>query len=352
MSLNGFRKEIDALDEQIVQLLRKRVGVAREIGATKAQVHQPVYDPAREANLFRRIYDLAEGEVPQESLHSIYAEIISACRAVQSIRAAYLGPAYTNTYLAAVKLFGTVADLRPCRTVEGIFDVTERGETQLGVVPIENSINGVVGETCDCLLSTSLKVCAQMFLPVHHSLLAHCMPDEISVVYSHPQVFAQCRDWIRDNLPTVEQIVTSSTAAAAERAAREEHTAALAPSVAAEPHGLKILAEKIEDRTDNRTRFYVVGPTAAEPTGRDRTSIVFSVPHRSGSLHRALSPLDDHGINMTMIQSRPARDRLWEYVFFVDFEGHIADPKVQVALEELEKQGPHVKIIGSYPAIE
>lgn len=350
MSLDELRQAIDETDEQLVKLLCRRVDIAREVGRVKSQSDSPVYDPAREARLIRRIIDLSGGAVPVESLRAIYREIISTCRAVQTLRVAYLGPPYTNTYLAAVRHFGSTSDLRPCRSVEEIFAMTERGDTQVGLVPIENSLNGVVGETCDELIRSNLRICAETLLPVHHALLARCSQAEITVVYSHPQVFAQCREWLRENLAEAEQVAMSSTATASDRAAHEATAAALAPAIAADAYGLNVIAENIEDRPDNRTRFFVVGPDDAAPTGQDKTSIVFSLAHRAGSLHQALAPLHEHGINMTLIQSRPSRDRLWEYVFFVDFEGHRTEAKVRQALSALEAQGIRIKVLGSYPA--
>jgi len=268
------------------------------------------------------------------------------------LKVAYLGPPLTNTYLAAMKQFGSTAYLIPCRTVEDIFDATERAETHVGIVPIENSLNGVVGETCDCLLETPLHICAEAYLSIHHALLAKCRLEDITVLYSHPQVFAQSRDWLRENLASVEQIATSSTAAAARQAAAEAYAAALAPSIAAEPNGLDVLAENIEDRPNNRTRFVVIAPGDAGHTGRDKTSIVFSAAHRAGSLHEALGPLHQHALNMTLIQSRPQRGQLWEYVFFVDFEGHVQGANVAAALADLKRHCSSLKVLGSYPAAE
>lgn len=352
MSLDDLRKEIDDTDLEIVKLLARRAQIVERIRLEKAQSETPVYDPARETMLLRRICEIGAEPLPPQSLRAIFQEIIAACRALQVLKVAYLGPPFTNTYLAALKRFGTTAYLIPCRTIEEIFDVTERGETHVGIVPIENSLNGVVGETCDCLLETPLQVCAENHLEIHHALLAKCRLEDITVVYSHPQVFAQSREWLRDNLPDVEQISTSSTAAAAREAAHAQYAAALAPSIAAEPHGLDILADNIEDRPDNRTRFLVIAPRHANPTGKDKTSIVFSAAHRAGSLHEALEPFDRYGLNMTLIQSRPQRGRLWEYVFFVDFEGHVDDPNVARALADLRQRCSNLKILGSYPVAD
>jgi chorismate mutase/prephenate dehydratase len=352
MSLDDLRRQIDETDAAIVRLLAQRAAIVQQVRAEKAASDAPVYDPAREVALLRRITEMGADPLPVQSLRAIFQEIVSACRALQALKVAYLGPPLTNTYLAALKQFGTSAYLIPCRTVEDIFDVTERGETHVGIVPIENSVNGIVAETCDRLVDSPLHICLETFIPVHHSLLAKCRLEDIKIVFSHPQVFAQARDWLRENLPTAEQVASSSTSAAARQAAREDYAAACAPSIAAEPYGLNILAENIEDRPDNRTRFFVIGPSDSAPTGSDKTSIAFTAAHRAGSLHDALGPLHRHGINMTLIQSRPSRAQLWEYVFFVDFLGHVTDPLVAAALEDLRQTCLNLKVLGSYPAAD
>jgi chorismate mutase/prephenate dehydratase len=352
MSLDDLRRQIDATDAEIVRLLAQRASIVQQVRAEKAASDAPVYDPAREAMLLRRIAEMGADPLPVQSLRAIFQEIVSACRALQALKVGYLGPPLTNTYLAALKQFGTSAYLIPCRTVEDIFDVTERGETHIGIVPIENSVNGIVAETCDRLVDSPLHICLETFIPVHHSLLAKCRLEDIKIVFSHPQVFAQARDWLRENLPAAEQVASSSTSAAARQAAREDYAAACAPSIAAEPYGLNIIAENIEDRADNRTRFFVVGPADSTPTGNDKTSIAFTAAHRSGSLHDALGPLHRHGINMTLIQSRPSRAQLWEYVFFVDFLGHATDPKIAAALDDLRQTCLNLKVLGSYPAAD
>jgi chorismate mutase/prephenate dehydratase len=352
MALDDLRRQIDDIDSEIVRLLGERFRVVAQVREEKAQSDAPIYDPAREAMLLRRICEMRADPLPISALRAIYQEILSASRAFQALKVAYLGPPLTNTYLAALKQFGTSAYLVPCRTVEDIFDVTERGEAHVGIVPIENSVNGIVAETCDCLVETPLRICLETYIPIHHALLSKCRLEDVKIVFSHPQVFAQSREWLRDNLPSVEQIASSSTAAAARQASREEYAAAIAPSISAEPYALNILAENIEDRPDNRTRFFVVGQSDSSPSGRDKTSIVFAASHRPGSLHDALSPLHRHGINMTLIQSRPAHAQLWEYVFFVDFLGHVTDPEIAGALDDLRQRCLNLKVLGSYPAAE
>ncbi len=352
MSLEELRSEIDEVDGDIVALLSRRAGIVERVRTEKEATHTPAYDPAREARLLRAITARGAEPLPVESLDIIFREIISACRALQYIKVAYLGPPYTNTYLAALSHFGASAQLRACRAVDDIFGVAERKEAHVGIVPIENSIQGVVGETCDCLTETSLLIVGEHYLPIHHALMARCKLGDIRVVYSHPQVLMQTREWLRENLPTADQIATSSSSAAANQAAHTECSAALAPPVAAEPHGLQILAENCEDRPDNRTRFLVVGSNESKQTGRDKTSIVFATQHRAGALHEALGPLYEHAINMTFIQSRPSRGKLWEYVFFVDFEGHSREPEVAGALEQLRGHCAMLKVLGSYPSAE
>ena len=270
MSLDDLRKEIDATDSEIVRLLAQRARIVERVRDEKEATHAAVYDPSREAQLLRRICEAGAEPLPAASLRAIYREIISACRALQFITVAYLGPPLTNTYLAALQHFGSQAQLCPCRSVEDIFSVTERGETHVGIVPIENSIAGVIGETCDRLIDTPLNIVAETYLRVHHALLAKCGLGDIKVVYSHPQVLMQSREWLRENLGGAEQIASASTAAAARQAAKTEYAAALAPAIAADENSLTVLAENCEDRPDNRTRFLVVGSRESRPTSRDK----------------------------------------------------------------------------------
>lgn len=351
MSLDELRDKIDRVDQQILDLLLERARLAQEIGRIKADNERPAYAPAREAELLAALLSRDLSPLDTEAVASVFREMISACRALQTPpTVAYLGPEHTFTHAAAQKHFGRSCEFLAQVSIPDVFAAVEGAHAHCGVVPIQNSTEGVVGTTLDCLLDTSLRICGELYLPVHHYLLARCTLDEIRAVSSHPQVLAQCRRWLRERLPGAEQIPTSSTSAAAQAAAREDRLAAIAPRQAAEAYALYILAENIEDLPNNRTRFFVIGDLDPPPTGSDKTSVVFSTPHRAGALHQALAAFAQHGINLTLIQSRPARGKLWEYVFFVDFEGHNDDESPARALAELRDYCALLKILGSYPS--
>ena len=353
MELDESRNEIDALDEQLLELLVKRARLSQQIGQHKQQQDQAAYDPSREAQILRRLMTQDTGPLPAEAVRAIYQEILSASRALQEpLRVAFLGPEHTFTHLAARQQFGAQAQLIPAVSLTDVFHTVESGNCDVGVVAIENSTGGVVPETLDCFLDSNLTICNELYVPIHLFLLANCPLDGVATLYSHPQPLAQCRGWLREHLAGVHTETTSSTAAAAQAAADDPAGAALAPRLAAAAYGLQIVAESVEDIPNNRTRFFVISPQGAKPTGRDKTSVVFSTAHQAGALHKALEPFAAHGINLTLIQSRPTRGRLWEYVFFVDFEGYYLDEKVQQALGQLGQQCPLLKVLGSYPAAE
>ena len=353
MELDESRDEIDAVDDQLLELLVRRARLAQQIGRDKQEQGQMAYDPSREAGILRRLTSQDTSPLPVEALRAIYREIVSASRALQEpLRVAFLGPEHTFSHLAAWQQFGVQAEFAPTASITDIFRSVEGGNCEVGVVPIENSTGGVVPETLDCFLDTSLTICNELYVPIHLYLLANCQLDEITTLYSNPQALAQCRIWVRENLPRLTIQATASTAGAAAAAAEDPTGAALAPGPAAEAYGLQVLAAAIEDIPNNRTRFFVISPQAAAPTRHDKTSMVFSTTHQAGALHQALGPLAVHGINMTFIQSRPARGHLWEYVFFVDFEGHHSDEEVHNALQELKEHCPLLKMLGSYAAAE
>lgn len=350
MSLDELRARIDAIDERILELLVERAGLATEVGRFKEATDRPVYAPHREAEIVRRLTARDLGPLDREAIAAIFGEIISACRALEQLpTVAYLGPEHTFSHLAARKRFGRRAEFVAAGSIADVFDAVERGTANFGVVPIQNSTEGVVGLTLDCLLTTPLRICAEIYVQVHHFLAAAGDLAQIREVRSHPQVLAQCRIWLREHLPGVAQVATSSSSAAAEAAAGNPAIAAICTREAAQAFGLTVLEERIEDLADNRTRFFVVGDLDVPPTGADKTSLVFTTPHRAGALHRALGTFAEHGINLTLIESRPARARLWEYVFFVDFEGHQQDPGPAAALSALAEFCPLLKVLGSYP---
>lgn len=350
-SLDELRGRIDEIDSQMLDLLVERAKVAAEVGATKDASDRAVYAPDREAELLRALTEGELGPLGPASVEAVFREIVSACRGLQQVPAvAFLGPEHTFTHLAARKRFGHRAQFSPQSSIGDVFDAIERRQVDFGVAPIQNSTEGVVGLTLDCLLDTSLRICAEIYVQVNHFLAGTGEMDQIRQVRSHPQVLAQCRGWLRENLPGAEQVATSSSSAAAAEVVDDPELAAICTREAARAHGLEVLAEHIEDLADNRTRFFVIGDLEVPATGEDKTSVVFSTPHRAGALHKALSAFFLYEINLTMIQSRPARGRLWEYVFFVDFEGHQDDPEAAAALKQLREFCPLLKILGSYPA--
>jgi len=353
MDLEELRRRIDETDADLLRLLQRRAEIVQEIGRLKARTGHSTFDPAREELLLRRAGDAAEGPLTAAALRGIFAEIVSACRALEGpVTVAYLGPAYTFTHLAALHRLGSQAEYVACASVSDVFDAVERGRAQVGVVPIENSLGGAVPETLDRFVTTDLNIIGEHYEPIVQCLLANCELGEIKKLHTHPQAFVQCRHWLKENLPAVEVINQSSTAAAAQQAASEPNSAALGPAEAAEPYGLQVVAQAVQDFADNRTRFFLLGRGPCSPTGRDKTSLLFSTRHRAGALHEAMTPFRIYGVNMTMIQSRPVPGRLWQYVFFVDIEGHVSDQPVARALEDLGKMTSELAVLGSYAAAD
>ena len=340
--LKTLRSQIDALDDELLGLLKKRMGLAREAGRLKGSA--AVYRPERESEILRRMPDNAR---------AVFREVISACRALeQEIRVAYLGPQGTFSEQAVRQHFGQGVVAEPVATIDEAFRSAESGATQFAVAPAENSTDGVVGRTLDLLLTTPLKICGEIDLRVQQNLLSRMKGTrEIRKVYSHAQSLAQCNGWLGQHLPIAERIPVGSNAEAARRAAKEKGAAAIAGSAAAALYKLKVLARGIEDDPNNTTRFLVLGQVEAAATGKDRTSLVMSAENRPGAVHALLTPIATSGVSMSRIESRPAKARSarWEYVFFIDLEGHQADASVAAAIGELQKRAPFLKILGSYP---
>ena len=346
MDIEKLRAEIDKLDDELASLIQRRAGLAQDIGHLKGGA--PAYRPERESEILRRIAGKS-GPLAAERLLTIFREIISACRALeQSIRVSYLGPEGTFSEQAVRKHFGRAVEGLASASVDEAFRSAESGAAQFTVVPAENSTEGVVGRTLDLLLATPLRICGEVELRVQQNLL--CRSDDmgsIKKIYSHAQSLAQCNGWLSQHLPRAERVPVTSNADAARRAAEEAGTAAVAGEAAAERYGLKVLSKGIEDDPNNTTRFLVLGNLDPAPTGRDRTSLVMSAENKPGAVHALLTPLARHGVSMTRIESRPSRARLWEYMFFIDVEGHQKDARVAAALAELK--APYLKILGSYP---
>ena len=348
--IEKLRREIDALDDELAAALDRRAGLAAKIGKLKSGA--PAYRPERESQILRRVSGLASN-LSGEKIVAVFREIISACRGLEeAIRVSYLGPEGTFSEQAVRKHFGRAVEALPAGSVDEAFRSAESGAAQFTVVPAENSTEGVVGRTLDLLVGTPLRICGEIELRVQQNLLSRTKNlAGIKKIYSHSQSLAQCNGWLSKNLPGVERIPVASNAEAAQRVAKEKGAAAIAGEAAAERYGLLILSRAIEDAPDNTTRFLVLGRLDPAPTGRDRTSLVMSAENKPGAVHRLLTPLAENGVSMTRIESRPSRARsaLWEYVFFIDLEGHQKDPQVQKAIEMLKTKAPFLKILGSYP---
>lgn len=353
MSLGEHRKAIDELDTQIVKLLNERTRHALAIGAIKLRAGGEVYAPHREQAVLERVCRLNKGPISNESLRAIYREVMSSALALQkSMTIAFLGPEATFTHQAAIKRFGSSLLYSPQKTIADVFNEVSRNRAEYGVVPVENSTEGVVTHTLDMFMDSDLKIVAQIVLPIQHCLVARCGRHQIKKLYSHPQAVAQCRGWLQNHLPLAEVIETSSTTRAAELAAKEKHAAAIASALAAERYGLRVLEPDIQDNSANATRFLVLGRQCSPPTGRDRTSLMWSIADEVGALHRALTPFRRYKLNMTKIESRPSKKKAWEYFFFADCDGHMQDAKVATAIQHLAKHCNFVKILGSYPNTE
>jgi chorismate mutase / prephenate dehydratase len=351
MSLQALRQKIDALDAKIVRLLNDRAAITLFIGHEKIKNNQSIYAPHREQEVFKRVKDLNKGPLKPEAVEAIYREVMSASLALEKpLRIAYMGPEATFSHLAAIKRFGSSVEYTACDNVADVFSKVDHGQADYGVVPIENSIEGVVTHTMDLLVEADLKICSQIMLDVSHNLMCKSPLNKINVVYSHPQVFGQCRQWLLRNMPAAELVSVVSTTKAAQLAAAKKNAACIASEIAAQLYGLKILKKNIQDSAHNITRFLVIANTDVPPTGQDRTSLVFSIKDSVGALHAMLTPFMKNKINLTKIESRPSKKRAWDYYFFVDCEGHQKDPKVAKALDQLEGMCKFLKILGSYPS--
>ena len=354
MKLNTLASLRDALrekDGKIVRILNERARLSIEIGRMKNAGGIEVYDPVQERKVHESILAMNEGPLPETALSQIFREIISASRALQNpLVVAYLGPEASFTHLASRSHFGEGASFSPQSSITEVFDEVEKGKADCGVVPVENSSEGAVKETSNRLVSTPLIIRTEIFLRISHALISARKGDEnIRLVYPHPQALAQCRTWLRKNHPGAEQIESESTAKAARRALDDAQGAAIGSALAASTYGLIILAEGIEDDPLNTTRFIVIGKGKGEPTGKDKTSIIFRTPHAPGTLNRALEAFAEEGINMNRIESYPAGPGIWEYLFFVDFEGHVSEEKTVRCLEHLKEHTTFTKVLGSYP---
>jgi len=352
--LKKLREQIDRLDDELLILANRRAALAQQVGHLKED--GVVLRPEREAQVLARMALQNPGPLTSEGVKTLFTEIISQCRAMEApMTIAYLGPEGTFTEAAALKRFGSAIQEQPCATIDEVFRDVVSGAAHYGVVPVENSSEGAVGRTLDLLMQSTLQICGEVKLPIHQCLLGQCLPGQhielsaIKSVYSHPQSFGQCQGWLNTHLPHAARIPVASNAEAARLAAENPHSAAIAGNQAAALFGLEVLVENIEDDASNTTRFLVLGNQQVAPSGNDKTSLVMSTANRPGAVHDLLVPLAKHGVSMTKLESRPARSGLWEYVFYMDIEGHQADAKIAAALAELKQVASFVKVLGSYP---
>lgn len=350
-SLKNLRANIDKLDLQILDLVNKRAGIAAEIGRIKNDHGAEVFSPAREEEVLLNVLESNKGPLGEVTIRAVFREIMSGSRALQKvIKVAYLGPEYSYSHLAAVERFGQAVEYMRVGSISAVFEEVNRSHVDFGVVPLENSTDGGVSDTLDMFMRLpQLKICAEVRLRIHHNLLANCDQEQIRRVYSKPQALAQCRSWLSKNLPHADQKEVSSTAVAAQLAAQEPGAAAVASRQASVRYGLRILYTNIEDYPHNETRFAVIGHQEAPKSGNDKTALMFKVPHNPGSLVAALEVFKNNKLNLTWIESFPAKNGRQEYMFFVDFEGHIEDPKVKRTLNSLQEHCEQLSILGSFP---
>jgi chorismate mutase/prephenate dehydratase len=349
--LAALRAEIDRIDRELVGLMNARAEVARQIGHLKKSSGQETYDPSREEMVLERVTATSQGPLSADSLKAVYRELISGSRAIeQPLRVAHLGPAWTYSHLAALHRFGSSVEFVPVASISAAFEEVHAGHSHYGVVPLENSTDGRIADTLDNFSRLPVKICAEVPLRIHHTLLAACDRSAIEEVYSRPQALSQCRNWLARHLPAARLVEVTSTSLAAEMAAKKPHAAAIASRQAGVHYGLDVLAEKIEDVAGNTTRFAVIGHADAKRTGKDKTAIMFEIEHRPGGLADALSIPKKQKLNLTWIESFPLPGEERGYIFFVELEGHRDDLRARRAIAALEKRCKRVVILGSYAA--
>lgn len=349
--LNKLRARIDSIDDEILELLNERASIVKQVGKIKRLQKSNFYVPYREYEIIKRLQKKAKGPFPKSAIKTVFKEIMSACLSLEKpLKVAYLGPPATFTHEAAMVYFGQGAHYMPLRTISDIFDEVYKNRADMGVVPVENSTEGVVSHTLDMFFNYDLRISGEIIIPITHCLISKAyQKEEIKIIYSHPQAFAQCRNWLEKNMPGRSNIEVRSTAEAAEMASRDEQSAAIAGETAAKLYDLNVIEKNIQDVNDNSTRFLIIGRIEQKPTGHDKTSILFSIKDEPGALYNMLAPFARRNINLTKIESRPIKTKAWEYVFFLDLDGHIVEKKVYDAVEELKRHCVFLKIVGSYP---
>jgi chorismate mutase/prephenate dehydratase len=354
VTLDSLRVKIDQLDQSILDLISQRARCAQQVAEVKKEQGGPLvyYRPEREAQVLRKIKEANKGPLADEDMARLFREIMSACLALEEpVKVAFLGPEGTHTQRAVLKHFGQAAVCLPQISIAEVFREVESGQAQFGLVPVENSTEGVVNHTLDSFVKSNLKICGEVELRIHNHLLAHpdTDPENITRIYSHQQPLAQCRHWLDTHYLHSERAAVSSTSEAAKRAANEIGNAAIASEMAAQIYDLKTIASNIEDEPDNTTRFLVIGHYAPPPSGEDKTSLMVSTANKPGALHYLLEPFAKSDVSMSRIESRPSRNGMWDYVFFIDIEGHQDDAAIQQVLTELNRNTSIMKVLGSYP---
>ena len=353
MQIKSKRKKIDSLDKKIIGLLNQMAKISKDIGSIKNKLNKEIYAPDREKEVIANIKSLNRGPLSNDALSAVYREIMSGSFSLEKpLTIAYLGPEATFTHLAALHKFCSMVNYSACESISDVFLDIERGNSDYGVVPIENSIEGAVSHTFDMFMDSDLKICAEIVINITHNLMANCRLKYIKKVYSKLEVFGQCRIWLQVNLPKVELIEVSSTTKAAQIASKEKNAACIASALASEVYGLKILTKEIEDSPHNITRFLVIAKNDVAPTKDDKTSVMFSIKDKVGALHDMLVPFKKYKINLTKIESRPSKKKAWDYYFYLDMCGHRNDANVKKALQELDEKCKFLKILGSYPRHE
>jgi len=349
--IQELRKKIDELDSRIVDLLNERARIVIEVGDIKKAEKLEFHSPGREREILDRLTSKNKGPFPQDTLRAVYREILSSSLSLERpLKVAYLGPRATFTHMAGMQQFGLAAQYVPLENIREVFSEVERGRSDYGVVPIENSTEGVVNYTLDTFIDSDLKIYAEVMLEVSQNLMSRSgRIEDIRKVYTHPQVPGQCRQWIEKNLAGIPIMDAPSTARAAEMAKDDPEAAAIASEMAAILYGLQVVAKRIEDNPHNVTRFLVISKKSPGKTGRDKTSIMFSIKDKVGALHSMLTPFAEAGINLNRLDARPSGRKVWDYVFFLDMEGHIEEQKVADAIEQLKKDCMFLKVLGSYP---
>jgi chorismate mutase/prephenate dehydratase len=349
--IEEIRRHIDLCDRQILKFLKRRISLARKIAELKKEKGADIYKPAREETIIRKLKSEAS-QLDKKIIENVFRNIISSCRNIQkTLKISYLGPSATFTHQAAMKIFGKFCEYVPAASISEVFEEIETDRCDYGVVPIENSTEGMVNHTLDMFINSRLKIVNEDFLAISHCLISKTEDiRKIKKIYSHSSVFGQCRDFIAKNFQKAERIEVASTTLAVQLAKKEKNSAAIASKFAARLYNLPIIEEHIEDISENYTRFLVLGKTMPNASGHDKTSILFSLKDRPGALHDTLTPFKKNKINLTKIESRPSKKKAWEYLFFVDCEGHIKQKKIRKAIEELSQFCDMIKILGSYPA--